>query len=476
MRYVLTNLFYIIMHVQLVHAMDTAMVAIDQPIESGEEHLNRINNEFIEILDTLFYCPIRKMQRSKIVGNAATITNLKSLLKQGAHVGTLNFDNRTSLIEVCDKLPSSFENNLQYQLIELLLTFRANPGYRDAFGKSAIEYAAARNNPAAIQQLVNAGASVCGTSHITPCHFACYHDATKALGLLLSQGASCNDIDYSGRAPIHYALEKGWRTEELSLLLEHGANLDTQFEGKRTSDPTIKIDIHPNPPFSSLVRGSSPFHQSAQLYRHFRKNCDIFVRVPTAHIKKLLLYHALFYGTTDVQSMFTFLCCIRRLSAPLYGLCNSLLIPRFKLQPHLVRSMHSSNNYDIRKIAAQALIYRTQKLQLILNLCDVNGNTAHDIELLYCPDFEEDVEQVKEHPDLKIEATKVLNPKSLVLDCEAFCQAIPTGTLESLSETNPYKAAWSLMPTESESQPLPEPTGQAAQTPVKDSNEKCVVC
>lgn len=448
------------MQFQLSCAMDTntAPITIEETPEAKEERLKQLTREFRENLYTLLCDPVSKTRRSKIVGTQNTIGDLKSLLEQGADVNASIFEvNNTFLIEVCNTCPSYFENNLQHQLIELLLSFSANPNQRDAYDKSAVAYAAGYNNSAAIEQLVKAGASVHGTTHITPCHLACYHTpagAPEALSLLLSQGASVNGIDYSGRAPIHYALESFWRTDELSLLLEHGAHLDTQIQEKRAVDPKIKIGTHPNPPSRRLIQGFSPFHQAAQLYKNIREDCDAFNRKPIPRIKKLLLYHALFYGTIDHKSMFTLLCSIRRVAPGLYHNRYKLLIPYCKIKPLLMHNMIVDQN----TAALYALTYRAQELYRILMLQDSNGQTAHDIEKASIPDIE-------------IEGTTLFNPQTLGDNQQRFLEAVHNNTVEQLSTTNPFEAAWSLVPPKAA-----KPSLLVTSTTEKSAESKCIIC
>jgi thiamine pyrophosphate-dependent acetolactate synthase large subunit-like protein len=97
----------------------------------------------------------------------------------------------------------------------------------DAYGYSALHYAAQHNHIQIVQLLLTKGcpadANSCGA---TPLHRASYAGSTEACRLLLVAGADVNSIDTSFNdhgTPLHKAYS-GAHVEVVKLLLQHGAD------------------------------------------------------------------------------------------------------------------------------------------------------------------------------------------------------------------------------------------------------------
>ncbi|MGE0010320.1 MAG: ankyrin repeat domain-containing protein [Candidatus Babeliales bacterium] len=479
MRYLLNSIFLLAPLFLLTGS--TNMQAMDHMLESDEQAIKQ------EERNKMFTSAVVRLLRQDVLSRNGysqhyayeSVSTLRNLLEQGAEVDAPFAENRTALIEVCDTSPTDFERIgvSQKALVALLLEFKANASHRDAYGKAPVEYAASYNNVDALQELVRSHANLMGTPHITGCHLSAYFRAHEALKLLIAHGVPLNTIAYTGRAPIHYALDTDWDTTTLSLLLDGGANLETLTQEDQRDNSEYEIYHHPRRIKNDIGVGSSPFHMAAQSYTGIKNGVDLFAREMIVHAKKLLLYHALFHGTTDCKSIFTFLCCIRRLSPELYGDRNKLVIPHCHMQPKLLRQILHANDNNTITAGVQALVIRTKKLQQILLIRNANYKTAHDIELTSIP------------VDVEIEGTVLLKPETLENDCAAFIHAEREDAVAQLPGTNPFKAAWSLVmspeaPEVLITQDAPEeplaaenaPTTQVARSLGTPAAMCCVIC
>lgn len=97
----------------------------------------------------------------------------------------------------------------------------------DAYGYSALHYAAQHNHVQIVELLLSKGCPVdansCGA---TPLHRASYSGSTEACRLLLVAGADVNSVDTSFHdhgTPLHKGYSGG-HVEVVTLLLQHGAN------------------------------------------------------------------------------------------------------------------------------------------------------------------------------------------------------------------------------------------------------------
>jgi hypothetical protein len=104
---------------------------------------------------------------------------------------------------------------------------------QDRLGYTPLNWAAMRNQWAAVRYLIDAGADVNipGLDGCTPLHCACHNERTDMVFLLLNRGAEIDRRNYWGNAPLHVAAQHGC-TGTARILISNGADIDlTSNEG-----------------------------------------------------------------------------------------------------------------------------------------------------------------------------------------------------------------------------------------------------
>ncbi|MEU7630335.1 ankyrin repeat domain-containing protein [Nocardia sp. NPDC049220] len=104
---------------------------------------------------------------------------------------------------------------------------RSMDSTRDEFGRIALHYAAADEDPGLVAQLLGRGQDPNDRDRDghTPLHLAAQYDDAEVLGLLLDAGADIDARDSSGRTPLFTAVTSAWSSEQtVRLLRERGAD------------------------------------------------------------------------------------------------------------------------------------------------------------------------------------------------------------------------------------------------------------
>ncbi len=146
----------------------------------------------------------------------------KLLLEGGADVNSENRRGATPLHYVCDPRPMSggtWHPETQADLIELLVQHGVNLQHVDRGGASALHRAVRARSPAAVRQLLKAGARVdvrLKKGGSTPLHLAVQStgaggtagaiaEQLEIIGLLRKYGADCGAKDANGRSVLDWA-------------------------------------------------------------------------------------------------------------------------------------------------------------------------------------------------------------------------------------------------------------------------------
>ncbi|MFA5192155.1 MAG: ankyrin repeat domain-containing protein, partial [Verrucomicrobiia bacterium] len=114
--------------------------------------------------------------------------------------------------------------------VELLLSYCANDHVRDEKGETPLEIAQRAGSPAIVDLLQKYNAMKRGSA----IHDAIHHqDMAQVKKLLASRPMVVNEIDPSGRSPLHTALSRN-NNEMLKLLLDHHANINARDDDEQT--------------------------------------------------------------------------------------------------------------------------------------------------------------------------------------------------------------------------------------------------
>jgi len=164
----------------------------------------------------------------------------KWLKEQNVNFDVVDRFNNTALI-----LAVYFSHNKYEKLVKLLIDSGANLDIQDDRGKTALYWAACRNQPIMAEMLIKAGANfdVANSNNVTALMCAVYHGNTKIVQLLVKAGANLdiqNNI-YGDTALIIVASNMaGWvhnSSKILKMLLDAGANTEIKNnEGKTYKD------------------------------------------------------------------------------------------------------------------------------------------------------------------------------------------------------------------------------------------------
>ncbi len=164
-----------------------------------------------------------------VLGNQAEVVEV--LIANGADVNLAERSYQDTALHL-----AAYGNRAE--IVTILLEGGADPGQFNTFG-APLHFAAVNNSLDAIQALLDGGADVniLDGNDLTPMMTA-IRDARPPLvaGLVstfLANGADPNWQDKTGYTALHYAAREG-RIEAISLLVEHGADLNLENNGGKT--------------------------------------------------------------------------------------------------------------------------------------------------------------------------------------------------------------------------------------------------
>jgi ankyrin repeat protein len=108
---------------------------------------------------------------------------------------------------------------------------------RDADGRTALSWAAARGDDDAVSQLlrVKANPDIAGHDRRTPLHWAAQSGNSRTLEILLKHNANMKLKDQWKRTPLQYASCNHNDTRYLEILIAHGADVNAQDCHERTA-------------------------------------------------------------------------------------------------------------------------------------------------------------------------------------------------------------------------------------------------
>jgi len=138
------------------------------------------------------------------------------LIKKGANVNSEAWDDAPSLYAVWNDHPD---------VLELLLSYGANPDEKDRKDWSLLHYAAGSGSTDMTRLLLDKGADPNVKTNgglQTPLHISVVAGNKEIAELLISHGADLNTKRYDGRTPLSLAKEKA-HSEIVELLRKHGA-------------------------------------------------------------------------------------------------------------------------------------------------------------------------------------------------------------------------------------------------------------
>lgn len=93
----------------------------------------------------------------------------------------------------------------------------------------------------------------------SPLHMACYHGATAVVQLLLKFGAKLDDVDASGKLPLHWAVTKGCKSPNISLVTTLMSAHDAALKKKQVTLHGVNVqDAEGNTPMHLALVNSKP--------------------------------------------------------------------------------------------------------------------------------------------------------------------------------------------------------------------------
>ncbi len=311
------------------------------------------------------------------------LKTVRTCLEHGAEINGIDEWQEAPLLKACD-IPNT------QLLVAFLLVSRADPNQANRHGMTPLHYAALHNNIPLLELLKKAGGNLNARDHHgwTPCHSAIEWAALDTIQWLHNNGVDMNTHDEHGGSPIHWAIVDncgafvndawlhGTNTATLHQLLAYGGHIDVQTKPHAIPHAKLRLNL-------PLATGATPFHVAAF---HDR-----------VAMKKVLLYHALFFDTWNKQP-------------------QSVNFLEMLVSPVVA----------IRKNARDLLQRRATKLREILCMQDSAQNTAGCIE---------------SHRH-KGDTSKIyFNPDKIQEDMTKYLLSLETNCIDKLPENNMFKAA-----------------------------------
>jgi ankyrin repeat protein len=131
---------------------------------------------------------------------------------------------------------------------------------KDSDGRTALSWAAARGDPLAVRELLDASAdpNICAPDLRTPLHWAAQSGNAECLQLLIRSNAIVNCVDFWARTPLIYAACNHDNPEALRVLIDAGADLNSQDCRERTALGYAAKHNHAGNVNILLDRGADP--------------------------------------------------------------------------------------------------------------------------------------------------------------------------------------------------------------------------
>ena len=192
---------------------------------------------------------------------------VRTLLEHGASVNATDQHGicpllhrlRSSDVEICELLlkygcdvniPDENGETPLHQLawgpdiMKMLLDQGARVGALDRENRTSLHAASYQGDPSSIELLIHHGADVNATDNHgwTPLHFAAAGENYDALEILIENGSDVAAVDKTGRTALHLAARKGC-ISLLELLISHGSNINSKdYRGRTLLGMTFKLD------------------------------------------------------------------------------------------------------------------------------------------------------------------------------------------------------------------------------------------
>ena len=192
---------------------------------------------------------------------------VRTLLEHGASVNATDQHGicpllhrlRSSDVEICELLlqygcdvniPDENGETPLHQLtwgpdiMKMFLDQGARVGALDRESRTSLHAASYQGDPSSIELLIHHGADVNATDNHgwTPLHFAAAGENYDALEILIENGSDVAAVDKTGRTALHLAARKGC-ISLLELLLSHGSNINSKdYRGRTLLGMAFKLD------------------------------------------------------------------------------------------------------------------------------------------------------------------------------------------------------------------------------------------
>lgn len=150
-----------------------------------------------------------------------TLSEIRRMFEDDELLETLNFPPLQLAIFKTLENPTLFANHLEVNLSSLDTI--------DSFGRTALAWAAALNNPTIAELLLEAGAdtSIVDKNKKTALHWAMKSQATRVAEPLIENGADVEALDIFGRTPLHEVAKVPNSEHLIELLIKKGkANVE----------------------------------------------------------------------------------------------------------------------------------------------------------------------------------------------------------------------------------------------------------
>ena len=118
---------------------------------------------------------------------------------------------------------TGLENDEGVQVVEALLSAKADINKLDKFDLSPLHHASMRGNIHVVEYLTlqaNIEIDIKDIQKSTPLHIAATYGNTEVVKILLKAGANCEMLDYQNQNPLHRAAKEG-NNEIVELIIDH---------------------------------------------------------------------------------------------------------------------------------------------------------------------------------------------------------------------------------------------------------------